>query len=261
MKVFCITVLGLIMNIWLFAQDSVLNYTDINGMKQGLWIKKDDEGNKIYEGNFKNNVPYGEFFRYHKNGAVLAKMNHDKDDQKKVYVEIYDDTGELGAKGFFYNKQRDSVWTFYGVNEKLIKEEHYVKGKLNGVSKIFYPSGQLMEEKGWKMGKMHGVWKWYYEEGTPRLEAFHDEDKRVGDFVIYHINGQKYINGSYKADRKHGVWTFYSQKGEKEKHIKFINGTAENQEEIDAQVTKELEEMEKKKGQIEEPNEMNFFNK
>jgi len=261
MKLLFATLLGLCMSFAVFAQDSVLNYTDINGMKQGLWIKKDKDGKKIYEGRFKNNIPYGEFIRYHKNGAVLAKMFHDKDDQKNVYIELFDDRGELAAKGFFYNKQRDSIWTFYGAEEKLVKEEHYVKGKLNGVCKIYYPSGQLMEEKAWNMGKMHGVWKWYYEDGTPRLETTNIDDKRDGAFIIYHINGNKYIDGNYKSDLKDGKWTFYNQKGEEEKSMKFKNGEAENQEEIDAQVTKELEEMEKKKGQIEEPTEINFFNK
>lgn len=244
----------------IFAQDSVVNYTDINGMKQGYWVKTNEKGEKVYEGNFKNNIPFGEFKRFHANGALSAKMFFDTNDQKRSSVEIYDDRGELGAKGFYYNKKKDSTWLYYGANEKLIKEENYKNGKLNGVCKVFYPNGQEMEVKGWKDGKMDGPWIWYFEDGTPRLTSEHSNDKRTGEFTIFYNTGKVYIKGEYKNDFKHGKWYFYNEDGEEEKTMKFKNGEAENQEEIDKQVTKELEDMELKKGTIAEPTEEDMFN-
>ena len=119
-----------------FAQtDSIVNYTDINGMKQGYWVKKDMNGQKIYEGYFKNNIPYGEMKRYHGNGVLKALMVFDKTNQSKVNVTYFDDTGELSAKGYFYDKQRDSLWQYFGAGAILVGEEHYIKGLRTGVSK------------------------------------------------------------------------------------------------------------------------------
>ena len=51
-----------------FAQkkaSDTLNYMDANGKRQGHWIQKYDNGNIQFEGYFKNNVPVGQFKKYH----------------------------------------------------------------------------------------------------------------------------------------------------------------------------------------------------
>ena len=48
--------------------DTLKNYTDINGLKQGYWQKKYYNGNIKYEVYFKNNKPIGEFKRFYESG-------------------------------------------------------------------------------------------------------------------------------------------------------------------------------------------------
>ena len=206
---------------FIFAQtDSIVNYTDINGMKQGYWIKKDANGQKIYEGYFKNNIPYGTMKRFHGNGVVKAIMEFDKNDQKKVTVTYFDDTGELSATGFFYDKKRDSTWQYFGQSAKLVGEEHYVKGKKHGVSKKYYPSGKVVEEIWYKNGKLDGPWIRYYDNGYMRMQTQQIDDK-----------------------------------GKVLKEMKFTEGKLENEDAIDKEFTKELEEAEKNKGKFKDPEE------
>ncbi len=48
------------------------NQSDANGMKQGKWTKNYSNGTPRYEGQFKNNHPYGEFKYYYESGALKA---------------------------------------------------------------------------------------------------------------------------------------------------------------------------------------------
>ena len=233
--------------------DSIVNYTDINGMKQGYWVKKDANGQKIYEGYFKNNIPYGEMRRYHANGVLKAIMVFDKVNQSQVKVTYFDDSGELSAKGFFYNKQRDSIWQYFGADSKLLGEEHYFRGKRTGVSKKFYPSGKIVEEIWYKNNKLEGSWIRYYENGSIRMKTQQVNDKRVGDFYSYYPDGKVEIKGLYRNDLKDGVWTKYDPKGGVSKEMKFTNGKMENEEALDREFAKELEQAEKEKGRFKDP--------
>ena len=44
--------------------DTLINYTDINNMKQGVWRKVYPNGKLAYEGKFRNDKPIGVFNRY-----------------------------------------------------------------------------------------------------------------------------------------------------------------------------------------------------
>ena len=50
-----------------FSQET-FNIKDASGRKQGSWIKMDTAGRKIYEGQFKNDIPQGTFKYYYPNG-------------------------------------------------------------------------------------------------------------------------------------------------------------------------------------------------
>jgi antitoxin component YwqK of YwqJK toxin-antitoxin module len=222
-------------------------------MKQGYWMKKDKQGNKIFEGNFKNNVPYGDMKRFHKNGVVKAIMTFDKTDQKSVRVVYFDDTGEKSATGAFYDKQREGLWQYFGAGTKLVGEETYVKGKRDGTSKKYYPSGKVVEEINYKAGKLDGTWTRYYESGSPRMKMQNKNDIRYGEFYSYFANGKIEIQGQYDNDLKEGTWKKYDNKGTLIKEMKFVNGKLQNEEQIDRQFTKEIEEAEKNQNKFTDP--------
>lgn len=237
-----------------FAQNKeILNYTDINGMKQGHWIKKDTDGKVVYEGYFKNNFPVGTFKRFHKNGQMKAELVFEEKREKYCSVKMWDDTGELAATGFYNNKKKDSIWEYFGIKEKLVYHEVYKNGIRHGLCKKYYPSGKLAEEKEWKDGKMDGTWVQYYPDGKIRLKSAHKNDARIGEFVVYQASGKPLVTGAYKSDTKDGTWKTYSPKGEVEKEMIFTDGKLANDEELAKELVKELEEAEKLKGQFPEP--------
>ena len=70
-----------------FTQSSsdTLNRTDEQGLKQGYWIKLDEEGMLKYEGTFKDNNPTGNFIYYYPDGVVRARSTFYDDGKKAVF--------------------------------------------------------------------------------------------------------------------------------------------------------------------------------
>ena len=57
--------------------DSLINYSDINGFKQGLWKKTYEDGTLKFEAYFVDDKPVGDLKRYDKNGNVFAHLIYD----------------------------------------------------------------------------------------------------------------------------------------------------------------------------------------
>lgn len=229
------------------------NYTDINGMKQGPWVKKSVDGTLIYEGFFKDNMPVGVFRRYHPDGKIKAELTYDKKRPAFAAVKMWDSSGELTATGFYNKKTKDSIWEYYTVKEKMVYREHYKNGLRNGVASKYYNTGKLAEEKTWKDGKMHGKWTQYYPDGTIRLKSENKNDLRVGPFIVNHANGKPLVTGQYVNDLQEGTWKVFLETGALEKELKYKNGKLVNADEIDRKLAKEIEEAEKNQGQFADP--------
>ena len=82
-----------------FTQSSsdTLNRTDEQGLKQGYWIKLDEEGMLKYEGTFKDNNPTGNFIYYYPDGVVRARSSF-YDDGKKSVTTTYHHSGKIMNK-------------------------------------------------------------------------------------------------------------------------------------------------------------------
>jgi len=238
--------------------DTLINYKDINGMKQGKWTKKYKSGKTAYIATFKNDKLIGLYQRFHTTGKLGLEVNYDENESG--YAKIYYDDGKLGAEGNYINRNvKDGLWKFYGVDGKLIIEINYKNGILNGKESKYWRNGNLMEEKNWKDGKQEGLWAQYFENGRDRLKTRMINDKRNGVFYVYYPNGRYYAKGAYKDNLRVGHWTFYDKDGTVTRDTEYTNGVAADQDEIDAKTTKEIEEWEQMKGVIPDPNIDNMF--
>jgi antitoxin component YwqK of YwqJK toxin-antitoxin module len=119
----------------------------------------------------------------------------------------------------------------------------------NGLTKKYYPSGQLKSEYEMKEGKLHGESKAYYENGNLKKIAHWKADKEEGLAQFFDENGvlvsdEMYVNGklegpanfyypngqvsesvNYSYGKKSGESKIYSEKGQLEKVINYIGGS------------------------------------
>ena len=232
--------------------NSKVNYTDINGKKQGKWTKKFPNGKKAYEAYFINDRPVNEYKRYYKSGQLKLEVNYDK--RSNGFAKLYWDTKKIMAEGNYVDINiKDSIWNMYGVDGVLMLKISYKKGIKDGKEIKYFRNGRVNEEIEWANDMKNGVWNWYYDNGKPRMKAHHINNVRTGGFWFYHENGMPYITGKYKNDLREGIWNFYTKDYKLIKSITYVNGKPTNKEELDEEMTKQIEEWEKMDGKIPEP--------
>ncbi|MCC7331539.1 MAG: toxin-antitoxin system YwqK family antitoxin [Flavobacteriales bacterium] len=208
----------------LFGQDT--NYTDSKGMKQGFWIKKFENGNTRYTGQFKDNKPYGTFIYYYENGKTSSIMNYDGNTARTT---VFYEEGKIKAKGNYKNQQKDSIWNYYSLADFKISEELYVNGKKQGTVKNFFQDGKIAEQKEFVNDIEEGDWKQFYENGQLRMVSTYTKGSLEGKSYYYDRTGKKMIEGNFYHDVRHGAWLYFDEKGEITKKEIFINGTLQGE--------------------------------
>lgn len=200
-----------------------INKMDAQGRKQGPW-KKYEKGKLVYEGQFKDNVPYGTFTYYHTNGKLKSTTDFIQG-VHKVKTVIYHENGHKASEGVFVDQVKDGVWNYYSSNDILITVENYAMGKRTGTWKVFSSeSGNLLEEKNYLNGKLNGVHKTYYTDGEVSLEETYLDGKLNGHATAYYPKTHKISStGDYLKGVRNGAWDFYDVAGK-------IRSTEEYQE-------------------------------
>ena len=192
------------------AQDRV-NFTDKNGKKQGVW-KKYENGKLQYEGQFKDNVPYGTFKYYYENGK-LKSVTEFVQGVHKVKTTIYHENGRKASEGSYIDQQKDGLWRYYSDKDTLIKEESYAEGKRSGSWKTFSTGGILLEECNYLNDTRNGVFKTYYLNGNASLEENYLNGKTNGKSTSYYPNGSVSVTGNYHNGWRDGEWHTYDVNG------------------------------------------------
>ena len=238
--------------------DTIFNQTDKQGLKQGFWKGYYPNKKVKYTGYFKDNKPVGTIKRYYDDGIIKANMVYNS--KGKAFTTLFYQNGTKAAEGNYIGTLKDSIWNYYSYYDKTISNrENYVFGKKEGISVNYFPSGNKSQELGYKNDLKHGIWRQYYDSGTIKLSTIYSDGKRNGQFLLNYPNNQPEWKGVYLNDEKDGKWIHYGQDGKVDSEVEFKNGIAKNAEELDTKEQKMLQQYEKLKGSIPEPEENSFI--
>jgi len=228
---------------------SQVNQTDANGLKQGLWQKKQDNGQLIYEGRFKNDKPVGEWKRYHPGGQLKALIVYTGDTAR---TQIFDVWHKKLAEGAFINKQKEGVWKIYK-NNRLVADETYQNGQKNGISHRYYTSGEMMEEKQWRHNKEEGNYQCFFKNGKSYMQCKMQKGQRNGIFIASYPDGTQQLLASYKDNLRHGEWKYFNKKGEYHYSLLYDKGKLQNPQVRDSIANLEMQNMQQNKEAIVDP--------
>ncbi len=203
----------LIWTILLLTLSSVAqNVTDSQGRKQGSWKKNYPNSKQIrYEGQFKDDQPIGEFSYYGTDGKIVTKVKHTGSGVS--YSTSFNPLGKIVSSGKYINQKKDSVWTFYNEEGKLLSEETYLNDMLHGYNKVFYANGQASLIQQFRNNKLNGTVTTYLENGTKRTENTFLNDTINGPSTTYFPNGKVNSEGQYSKGVKTGTWKEYNEDG------------------------------------------------
>ena len=220
------------------------NKTDAKGRKQGHWRVFDTNGNIKMEGNYVDGNPQGQFDYFYPDGHKKAViLNYDNG--KVAYATLYHPNGNLMAKGKYLNQQKDSLWNYYDQDEgKLVSEEFYKQGKIEGVAKTFYPTGQIAEEQTYKNGLKDGPWAQYFTDGALKGKGEFKDGKPAGMYILYHLNGNVQVSGKYVDGEKDGPWIYLTRIGELEKKEIYDKGNLVSEQTMDVKADPNVKKVE-----------------
>ena len=234
------------------AQSDTLNRLDAQGRKQGFWRKYRDNGNLLYEGQFRNNQPAGIMRRYTTDGVLFVEMNYASN---PIRAKFFYPNGQIMAEGFYRQQLRDSLWLYYTENGVL----RYILGRRNGRFRQFYPSGKLMESALWTDGRLNGRLMQYFDNGLNRCTMTYTMGEMNGEFKVYHPNGKLRVLGFYVNGLKQNEWVYYNANGEVIDTVVYDKGVAQGRSDLMVQDDQEFQELLKNAGKIKEPDFDNFM--
>ncbi|HDS06931.1 MAG TPA: hypothetical protein ENO05_04825, partial [Bacteroides sp.] len=194
------SLLSLWVLVWLIASTALVqgqNRVDERGRKTGQWKEEYPNGSTRYEADFHEGEPVGMMTRYYESGIKSAEMYFDTA-RGRCFTRMFHENGKLAAEGWFVNREKDSVWTYYSEYDGSVRiREPYEDGGLNGTVKNYYPDGGISEEIHWEGDKKEGDWKQYYEDGSLRLSGSYEDDLLNGGYAVFYPDSTLKIKGIY----------------------------------------------------------------
>ena len=156
----------------------------------------------------------------HYGGKWRAKNeSNPKDGWFRLYWE-----NESALNHIYYGK----IWK-PSKNDQLRYEWKYKDGKrADGVSKGWFPNGQIKNIRTFKDGEEDGLWTEWYENGYKEKEGtFKDSSGNPipdGVWTYWYENGQKEKEIGYKDGKENGKWTYWYENGQKKYETTYKDG-------------------------------------
>jgi antitoxin component YwqK of YwqJK toxin-antitoxin module len=216
--------LFLLINLFFSVALSAQNKTDSNGKKQGNWSKFQD-GKKVYEGQFKDDIPFGEFKYFYPKGSLKIKTVFSKLgrlNRTKLYFDSWKES--LQAQGNYWDKKKDSIWDYFNEDSYLIARETYKNGIKQGAHLVYNHVGQIHLEQFYENDSLHGISTEYLENGEKFRQITYQKGKYHGLFRLFYPDGKILLQGNYVDDKRDSIWTTYSESGEIEFLDYYSNG-------------------------------------
>jgi antitoxin component YwqK of YwqJK toxin-antitoxin module len=154
-----------------------------NGMRVGIWSHFYENGDLQSKGNYENNIfRIKEFWDLRGNLTIENGYGN--------YRSYYPGEKSVFEKGKIENGYRSGIWRIFDDNSgSVLQELFFIEGKLTGLQKYYYPTGQL-----YSMGEMvddlrEGEWNWYFESGSISSTVNFKKDKKDGKQTMWEEKG------------------------------------------------------------------------
>ena len=196
-----------------FAQE--YNQTDSKGRRQGLWADFYANGQKRYEGEFKNDKCKGTFRYYDEQGNLKATNEFDKSGEKALN-KTYAPNGRMIATGYYVNQKKEGEWRYFDKDSgQLLLVEDNTDGKVNGWSRLYNPqNGKIAEETQYVNGVPDGVCRKFSDTGVLLHECQYRDGLLDGLSKSYYPNTLLKEEGQYHKGTKVGQWKTYNEEGD-----------------------------------------------
>jgi uncharacterized protein len=175
---------------------------DEKGKRNGTYKAYDTDGKIHYEYAFvKGEINSYKF--YDKKGGIIKEGKKTKGD---LAVTTFNPEGVKESEGAYSGENRKGLWKYYNKYGQLEKEINYnASGEIDGVWKLYYPTGKLRQQNNYKNGKLEGYSAGYYRNGQKEFEGWYTNDELNGYYATYYRDGTPESRQYYLRDKKEGL--------------------------------------------------------
>jgi antitoxin component YwqK of YwqJK toxin-antitoxin module len=173
----------------------------ILGKRQGLWKEFNEDGNKISEGHYRDNIRQGPWTFWIEETCWKTSGQMVEGKREGLWTEWSKD-GSKTAEGHYLNNQKEGLWTYYNLHgvEELRQTVQMVAGERQGLEKTFW-DGRKIEEGHYMDNEREGLWTIWNQEGQKEEARHYLKGVLDGPVAKWHKNGQKALEGHYKNDK------------------------------------------------------------
>jgi len=159
---------------------------------------------------------------YHDNGQKMYEVNY-KDGNKEGLYTQWDDNGQKDMEGNYKNGKEEGLWIGWYENGQKMHEVNYKEGKKEGPFPWWHENGQKRFERTFKDDKLDGIYIVWNENGQKRFQRILKDGRKEGSWIEWYENGQKKSEGNYKEDKREGLWTQWYENGEKKDEVHILD--------------------------------------
>jgi antitoxin component YwqK of YwqJK toxin-antitoxin module len=148
--------------------------------------------------------------------ALIPAVYHSKD---SVTVSQKHDSVFWGSKPY-----NGFIYQLYPEKKDTFSVESYFNGVLNGITKKYYPSGQLMECRHYRNGEKDGRQISFWENGKKRFEFIAEKDAYEGELKEWSENGHLIHLAHFKKGQEEGAQQLWYDNGKIRANYVIRNG-------------------------------------
>lgn len=193
-------------------------------------------GVKSSEGFIENGKPEGYWKTYSEEGILISEGNR-KNHLLDSTWKFYDDSGNLKMEINYREGKKNGLRTTYRENEKI--EENFIDDLKQGITKYYYPGGELKKTVMYTDGLEEGIAKEFAEDGRitqlitykrgfisnrERINRYDSEGKKHGNWKYFYENGNLQLECIYKHGLRNGYYKEYDIDGNLLTALKYVDG-------------------------------------
>jgi antitoxin component YwqK of YwqJK toxin-antitoxin module len=211
----------------------------VAGVPTGVWTSYSDRGDKLSEGERRNNEPHG-IWHFYQDGALQETATFEEGMRDGVQTLWKD--GSLTDSVFWENGVKSGLAKSFRSDGSLSLELPYESNQREGKAILY----NLSEEP--------NGYRWYKNNRLVASESFNRFDQnglKTGPWKVFHPSGRVVESGFYLDDLRHGVFQFFDARGSVVRVVEFRHGLEVLQAENRAPVV-ELQEILREDGTLSE---------
>jgi antitoxin component YwqK of YwqJK toxin-antitoxin module len=147
-------------------------------------------------------------------------------DYGKGFVEFYDETGTLYAKGDLLKGQQLGKLEEYYENGAIRTRRVYVNNQMEGPWEEYYEDGTLKTRGSYAKNLQDGVWETFSPAGKLKMREHYKNGQKDGKFELFYDNGNLEVSADFVAGQLNGVIETHAADGTILRQITFKDGKA-----------------------------------